>query len=157
MDNATVRKATIEDLSQIQELCNTLSEQSHSIDNDLNVKWAHGEEGKKYYEERIDGSKGTCFIAEKDGKIAGFASGTIHNVDEWRLIKRVELDNIFIVETHRGAGLGKLLLDAFKQWAKEIDAQRVTLTAYTTNTKAISLYEREGFLPYETTLEYKLK
>ena len=157
MSNVIIRKAKIEDLPYIQNLCNLLSKQSYLFDKDVNINWAHSKEGKKYYEERIEGNKGFCLIAEKENKIVGFASGSLHEADDWRLIKRVELDNVFITEQQRRSGIGKLFIDFIKKWAKEIKAERVTLTAYVTNDKALKFYERESFLPYEVTLEYKVK
>ena len=157
MNKIIARKAKEEDLSTIQDLCNTLGEQSYSFDKDLSTTWASHEEGIKYYKERLSGEKGICFVAEKDGEIVGFASCTIHHPDGWRLVKRIEVDNLFIREHHRGEGIGKLLIDEIKTWGKEIDIQRVFLTAFSQNEKAIKFYKREGFHAYETILEFKLK
>lgn len=156
MTDITIRKAKIEELSAIQKLSNTLGKQSFSFDNDLSLTWANTEEGEKYYRAKIAGEKGICLVAEKDGEIMSFASGTIHEPDAWRLVKRVEIDNVFVSEKFRGQGIGKLLIDAMKQWGKKIGAKRIILNAFIDNTKAVSFYESEGFSPYEIILQQKI-
>ena len=157
MKEITIRKAKIEELPTIQVLSNTLGEQSYSFDNDLSLTWANTDEGEKYYRDRITGEKGICLVAEKNNELIGFASATTHLSDAWRLVKRVEIDNVFVLESHRGSGVGKMLIDAIKKWAKEQQAKRVVLNAFTKNTKALAFYEREGFAPYETILQYKVE
>lgn len=156
MTDITIRKATIEELPTIQKLSNTLGEQSYSFDNDLSLNWANTDEGEKYYRAKIAEEKGVCLVAEKNNEILGFASGTIHDPDAWRLVKRVEVDNVFVSEKFRGQGIGKLLIDGMKQWGKEVGAKRIILNAFTDNVKAVAFYQREGFSPYETILQQKI-
>lgn len=146
----------MEELPEIQEMCNVLGEQSFGFDEELSTKWADGPDGEKYYRERIAGEKGVCFVAQKDQEIVGFVSTTMNTPGTWRLTKRVEVDNLFIRESHRGEGVGKMLIDSVKDWSKSVGAKRVFLTAFKKNEKAISFYEREGFSPYELTLELRL-
>ncbi len=155
--NLNIRKATLNDLPTIQSLCNELGEQSIGFDPELSTTWASNHEGEKYYRERLSGKDGVVFIAEEAGEILGFVSTTINNPDTWRLTKRVEVDNIFLAHTHRGKGVGKKLIEEVKKWSQDIQANRVFLTAFSQNKKAIAFYEREGFIPYEITLEIDLK
>jgi len=151
-----VKKATIEDLSEIQLLCNELGEQSFSLDTDLSTTWATNHEGEKYYRERLTGNKGVIFVAEQAGKILGFVSTTINNPNTWRLTKRVEVDNLYLKDAHHGKGVGKKLVEEVKKWSQKNHIQRIFLTAFFQNKKAIAFYEREGFIPYELTLEIDL-
>ena len=155
--NLHLRKATINDLPAIQSLCNELGEQSAGFDAELSTTWASNHEGEKYYRERLMGKDGFVLIAEESEEILGFISTTIHSPDTWRLTKRVEVDNIFLKDAHRGKGVGKKLIHEVKKWSREIQANRIFLTAFFQNKKAIAFYEREGFIPYELTLEIDLK
>ncbi len=157
MSDAIIRKANTDELKQIQALSTTLGEHSQRFDNELSLAWAYTEEGEKYYRAKIAGEKGICLVAEKNGEIIGFISGTRHDPDAWRVIMRAEVDNLFIQEKFRGVGIGKLLIDAMKSWAKEQNAKKLILTMFSENKKALSFYKKEGFVLYEMVLHIKIK
>jgi RimJ/RimL family protein N-acetyltransferase len=50
-----------------------------------------------------------------------------------------------IVDGHRGAGLGRALLDAAVDWARARGCHKVTLEVWPHNVRARRLYERAGF------------
>jgi len=52
--------------------------------------------------------------------------------------------------------VGGRLVDAFKTWATEQGAVRLTVTAYAANTDAIRFYQRNGFAPKSRELELKI-
>ena len=52
---------------------------------------------------------------------------------------------MFVVDGHRGAGLGRALLEAVIGWARVAGAHKISLAAWTTNHPAIGLYARYGF------------
>ena len=60
--------------------------------------------------------------------------------------KYLEIDNFVIAETHRSAGIGKLLTDWLEQEARRLHCETVMLDAYTTNTRAHRFYFREGYV-----------
>ena len=51
-----------------------------------------------------------------------------------------------VLKGYRGKGLGTLLLNATLGAAKEFGLERVELEVYTSNTPAIRLYEKRGFV-----------
>ena len=53
---------------------------------------------------------------------------------------------MFVVSTHRGRGLGTRLMDEALRWAREQRVERVELTVYPHNERAIALYRRFGFV-----------
>jgi RimJ/RimL family protein N-acetyltransferase len=50
-----------------------------------------------------------------------------------------------IVEDHRGAGLGRSLLTAAVDWARDRGCHKVTLEVWPHNTRARQLYQSAGF------------
>lgn len=56
------------------------------------------------------------------------------------------MDGIFVTEEARGQGVGRALLEAIKQAARELGCQSVRLDVIDTNVRARALYEREGFV-----------
>jgi GNAT superfamily N-acetyltransferase len=56
---------------------------------------------------------------------------------------------VFVADTHRGRGLGRLLLEAVIGHARSAEGIRqLNLTAYAANKSAIALYESLGFVTY---------
>ncbi|MCA9047252.1 MAG: GNAT family N-acetyltransferase [Planctomycetaceae bacterium] len=61
------------------------------------------------------------------------------------------LNDLFVTESARGSGIGRLLLETVEQFARETGALRLELETEVTNTKAQSIYERYG---WEQVTEY---
>lgn len=156
MKNLIIRKATPEDLEIILVLSDELTLSDLPYDKEVIVDWPHTPKGKQYYEEKINQTKGVCFVAEDEGKVIGYFTASEEEVPSYRLIKVAELENLVVSEKYRGLGVGKELMAQFIVWAKEIGAQKISVNVFTGNKKGIAFYEREGFLPFETILEKPL-
>ena len=83
-----------------------------------------------------DGS--VLFLADAGGEIAGgiYASVSGGGV--------VDL-GMFVLQGHRGGGIGSALLEAVIDWARAQRAHKISLAAWPTNHPAIGLYARYGF------------
>ena len=75
-------------------------------------------------------SQAEVYVYEDDKMIQGFAGLN----DEY-------IEGIFVAEEMQSCGIGKLLLDYIKD--KKV---RLQLNVYQKNTRAISFYQREGFI-----------
>jgi ribosomal protein S18 acetylase RimI-like enzyme len=88
------------------------------------------------------GAKGSItFLATLDDAGAGIASGFPGSTAKAR-----ELISMWVAPFARGRGVGIALLDAVASWAKDDRARLVELAVMVDNDKAISLYERYGFI-----------
>ncbi|HEY9256487.1 GNAT family N-acetyltransferase [Chitinophaga sp.] len=56
------------------------------------------------------------------------------------------LNDLYVLEAHRGKGAGKALVDAAAAHGKKTDAAWLMLQTYVANTRAQALYEKEGFI-----------
>ncbi|MTI71589.1 MAG: GNAT family N-acetyltransferase [Firmicutes bacterium] len=95
-------------------------------------------------------------IAEIENKPVGYALGRIYKEDETADNGTGEmglLDELFIEDRARGAGLGQKLLNEAIKWMKEKGIKRIKLHAYSWNDNAIKLYERNGFKEYVVSYE----
>ncbi len=155
MNTLSIRKTTAEDIPKIMALVEELNISDLPFNEQVDVKWGETDEGKKYYTEKIDATKGICFIAEIENEPLGFIMGEIED-NSYRTIKVVFVVNLYVKEDFRNQGIGKKLVDVFIDWGKKIGAQKVSVTAYTPNKKAIQFYEREGFQPFNIKLERSL-
>ena len=84
-----------------------------------------------------------CLVVEnKTGEIIGFAT-TFIAWYSW-IGKSLYLDDIYIVEKHRGHGLGSQLMDAVFQIAKEENCKKVKWQVSNWNKNAIAFYKKKG-------------
>ena len=149
-----IRRANINDLSCIQDLNNSLFElEYNNFDDTLKVGWPFEKEGKEYFEYMLKNQ--IIFMAEAEGKIAGYLAGTICKEVSYITETFAELDNMYINEEYRRFGIGTLLINEFKKYCKENNVQNIKVTASAKNNKAINFYMKNGFEDYNITLKYK--
>lgn len=60
-----------------------------------------------------------------------------------------------VIASHRGAGLGRRLLEACLSHAPRSGIEKVELTVFTSNTRAIALYRRVGFTDIGVIRDYR--
>jgi ribosomal protein S18 acetylase RimI-like enzyme len=94
--------------------------------------------------ERITQKDSVLFVVLQGEEIIGFTQ--LYPIFTSLGMKRGWLLNdLYVLEEHRGMGAGKLLLDAAAAHGKATDAAWLMLQTYIANTGAQALYEREGF------------
>lgn len=81
----------------------------------------------------------TMLVAEEDGEIMGY--GCISVVCE-----NCDLENVLVAEEYRRSGVGRALLNALTQNAKERGAQKIFLEVRVSNAPAMRLYLSCGFV-----------
>lgn len=87
------------------------------------------------------------FVAEEDGKLAGFVS--ISTRDVIRYPKPIaELDELFVAPDYRQKGLGRELMRTVEDKAKEQGCYRLYIESHYDHKAAHKLYESLGFTNY---------
>jgi len=94
-------------------------------------------------------------IAESDGKAVGFAL-FFHNYSTFLGKPGIYLEDLFVLETQRGAGVGKKLLARLAAIAVERDCGRLEWAVLDWNKDAIGFYERLGAKPNSEWTVYRL-
>lgn len=97
---------------------------------------------KLIYEDSI-AEKTLFLIAEVKGKIVGFTRLKGSKLSRFR--HKAEF-GICISKVYWGYGIGKVLLENILMWADTVEIEKISLTVVQTNTKAIQLYKRYGFV-----------
>jgi GNAT superfamily N-acetyltransferase len=87
---------------------------------------------------------GQLFVLRVDGRVAGMANALI-TVSTAQGTRVLLLEDVIVSAKHRGANLGKQLVDHVCAWAKSEGMTRVTLLADKDNAKALAFYDRLGF------------
>lgn len=156
MTDIIIKKATIENLNEIQELNNQLFElEYNNFDSSLKVGWPFEKEGIEYFSDMLNNQ--VVFIALVDNSVVGYLAGSI-NVELSYVTKSLaELDNMFILENYRKYGIGTKLVNEFKKYCLNIGIQEIKVTASTRNNNAIKFYKNNGFEDFEVTFKMTLK
>jgi ribosomal protein S18 acetylase RimI-like enzyme len=95
---------------------------------------------------------GAIFIALRNGEVVGTSAVAPHGPDE------VELAKLTVIESARGVGLGRRLVECCIEYARHTSARRIVLVSNSKLGAALRLYESLGFahrpmpatVPYET-------
>jgi len=85
----------------------------------------------------------TAFVAEYENKIVGWIGASQAIMIE--VMPHCEVNGLVIDKDHRGMGMGKLLVDKVKQWAREKNNSKVGLHCNVKRTEAHLFYQHLGF------------
>ena len=85
----------------------------------------------------------TAFVAEYENKIVGWIGAAQAIMIE--VTPHCEVNGLVIDEHHRGMGIGKLLIDHVKHWAKEKGNDKIGLHCNVKRTEAHLFYQHLGF------------
>jgi GNAT superfamily N-acetyltransferase len=83
------------------------------------------------------------FLARADGRAVGIATCFL-GFSTFAARPLINVHDLFVAPEHRGAGIGRALLDAVSDKARSLSCAKVTLEVYENN-PARRLYEAAGF------------
>jgi GNAT superfamily N-acetyltransferase len=127
-----IRKGPITDLPAITRIRTSVTENHLSVEQMAQIGITHDTLGGMMQ----SGALG-CWVAEDDGKIAGFAMA--HRGDG-------EIFALFLDREHEGKGYGSALLNACETWLRQ-NGVAVASLATDPATRAFSFYQRRGWQP----------
>jgi GNAT superfamily N-acetyltransferase len=94
-------------------------------------------------------------LAEEDGRAVGFAL-FFHSFSTFLAKPGIYLEDLFVVESHRGRGIGRTLLARLAAIAVERGCARLEWAVLDWNEDAIGFYERLGARPNSEWTIYRL-
>ncbi len=156
--NIQIKKATINDLQDIQKLNLLLFKKEYEeYDKLLDLKWTFGKQGTDYFKDKLT-KPGSCgFVAFVDGKVIGYIIGGICKAETYRnMPETAELDNMFILKEFRSKRIGTKLYKEFVKWSKSKNAEIIRVQVSSPNKEAINFYRKNGFKGYSLILESKI-
>jgi len=96
-----------------------------------------------------------ALLAEEDGKPVGFAL-FFHNYSTFLAQPGLYLEDLYVLESHRGKGIGKALLVHLAKIAVERNCGRMEWAVLDWNVDAIGFYEKLGAKPNSEWTVYRL-
>ncbi len=151
-----VRKATINDITSILKL---YREQFKEMANLIPDFIKEGDQSIDFIESTISNDNSDILVHEDSGIIVGFILLQVKQRPDFSFIvpgKHCYIMDLIITEKQRNNGFGTALMNAAKDWAKERDCNIINLDVLSNNSRAITLYEKLGFIPKAQEMYYKL-
>jgi len=99
---------------------------------------------------------GILLLAVDAGHAVGLVNGWVSREPSIFEETYARLDNMFVVDTHRGAGVGAQLLAAFEARCIETGIDEVRLGVVTGNEPGERFWERAGFAPASVSMKKQL-
>lgn len=153
--NIEIKRASIKNLSDIQNLNNQLFELEYAnFDPALKVGWPFEKDGEEYFSDLLNNE--IVYIAVVDDKIIGYLAGSINIETSYVTKSLAEVENMFILEDYRKYGIGTKLMNAFKKYCANEGIQEIKVTASAKNKNAINFYKKNDFEDFEMTFKIKL-
>lgn len=141
------RKANLNDIPSISELYREQFREMAKLIPDF-IK--EGDQSIEFLEKTILNDESDILVYDYDDKVVGFVllQAKIRPDFDFMLPgKFCYIMDIIITEKYRNKGFGTALMNSAKDWAKEQGCSFINLDVLTNNPKAISLYEKLGFMP----------
>ncbi len=151
-----IRRATLDDITAISDLYREQFREMSKLIPDF-IK--EGDQSIEFLEKTISNDDSDILVYENDGTVVGFIllQAKERPDFDFRLPgKYCYIMDVIVTEAHRNNGFGTALMNSAKDWAKEQNCSFINLDVLTTNTNAISLYEKLGFIPKAQEMYCKL-
>lgn len=152
-----ISRAGAERLDEVQRLWEAMHAHQRSLGGGMPPARAPAESWRlrrARYEAWLADGSGRLLLAELAGSSVGYAFLTIgEGPATWDVGTRAaELESLSVLEEHRGAGVGGLLMRAARAIARADGASAMGVGVVHSNADALRFYEREGFRPFYAEL-----
>ncbi|MBE6815649.1 MAG: GNAT family N-acetyltransferase [Ruminococcaceae bacterium] len=151
-----IRRATLDDITAIAELYREQFREMSKLIPDF-IK--EGDQSIEFLEKTVSNDDFDILVYENDGTVVGFILLQAKERPDFAFMlpgKYCYIMDVIVTEAHRNNGFGTALMNSAKDWAKEQNCSFINLDVLTTNTNAISLYEKLGFMPKAQEMYCKL-
>lgn len=141
-----VRNARPVDVEKIAEFALQLFAQHRGYDPERFADLGSIDGAKWFYGSRIDAADAAILIVEDDETPVGYAYLEYEEQNYADLLESVAwLHDIYLADAARGMGAGKLLIEAARDAAAKLGAERMVLHVAAKNAVGQQFFERSGF------------
>ncbi len=152
-----IRKATINDIPDITELYREQFKEMSKLIPDF-IK--EGDQSTEFIENTISNDNSDILVYEENNINVGFILLQAKLRPDFSFIvpsKHCYIMDLIITESQRSKGFGTALMNATKDWAKKHDCNIISLDVLSNNSRAITLYEKLGFIPKAQEMYLKIE
>lgn len=152
MENISIRKATPQDVDQLQKIGRqTFFESFSALNTEANMN--------KYLEEGFSMAKLTAelndpnaeiYFATLDGTVVGYLKLNFGPAQtELKDERAVEIERIYVSKAFHGKKIGQALYEKAVGIARQRNAEYIWLGVWEKNTSAIGFYRKNGFVEFD--------
>lgn len=155
-----IREYRPEDFPQLEECFVELQEFERTLEPLREEGRALAQKYLEYMFRQCAETSGKVFVAEAEGRVAGFVSLWLKMKSNTLMDKEYEyayVSDIVVLESHRGRGLGRALLEAAEDYSIRQGARMLRLGVLTKNSVARNLYTDFGFEEHAVSMSKNLK
>ena len=145
----TIRFAKASDADALGRMGAALIQQHHDFDAERFMLPDDVESGYRWWlGKEMKAKHAVVLVAERDGQVVGYVYGRVEPMD-WSTLRERHggLHDIWVDETARGTGAGRLLAEALVRRFAELGVPRVILMSATKNENAQKFFARLGWRP----------
>ena len=150
-----IRRATTEDIRDIDELLSQVLEIHHQGRSDLFKAGTRKYTDSQLKEIIADDNK-PIFVYVEDGKLLGYAFCIFQQHSDDNILTDVRtlyIDDLVVRQGSRGRGIGRKLYEHVQNHARENGCYNLTLNVWAFNEKARNFYDSLGLKPQKIYLE----
>ena len=152
MNNYILKKVTLADISQLQEIGRKTFFETFAA-------WNTEENMKNYLEEgfsiqkltaELENENSEFYFAELDNNVIGYLklnSGSSQT--ELKDTAALEIERIYVLKAYHGKAVGQMLYDKAMSIAKEKKVNYLWLGVWEENPRAIQFYKKNGFVEFD--------
>lgn len=155
---ALIREATTADRDDVVRLWMSLLRSQAVIDerytpaDDAEVRWRND------FTEWLKRSSRRLFVAEVDGQVHGFITAERWtSIPVYRVSSEVYIGELFVEPSHRRKGIGRALVQAARDWADSIGAQRIRAGILARNDDGFAFWRAAGGEDIAVTIGIELQ
>ena len=150
-----IRKASINDFDDIQNLSLQLEEAELPFDSNLKENCNLDDRLIEKTKKNLDDNEKIYLVAEINNKIIGFVDGEILN--QWFYKEKVAmLNHICVDKQYRNNGVAQCLLEEFEEITRLKGSKYLRLNAFSQNAPAINFYAKNEFSEYSVIYQKKI-
>jgi len=152
MENITIRKATLADVSFLQQIGRQTFYETFAASNseqNMQTYLAEGFALEKLAAE-LQNPHSAFYFAELDHAVIGYLKvNTGASQTELQAERTLEIERIYVLQAYHGKQIGQMLYEKALQLAQEAQADYVWLGVWEENPRAIRFYQKNGFVEFD--------
>lgn len=155
MNTIHIRKATLQDIDNLQRIGRETFEETFAAENTA-------EDLQQYLEEsfsiekltnELSNANSEFYFATCDTKVIGYLKLNLGQAQtELKDTKAIEIERIYVLKAFHGQQVGQLLCNKAIQVAKQLEADYIWLGVWEKNPRAIHFYQKNGFVEFDKHL-----
>ncbi|MBW8351299.1 GNAT family N-acetyltransferase [Bacillus sp. IITD106] len=145
----SIKKCTLEDLRTLQDISYETFNETFKDQNSPENMTAYLEKSfnLKQLEKELSNSSSQFFFVYSNNELAGYLKVNIDDAQsEIMGDESLEIERIYIRNTFKKQGLGKVLLNKAVETAMEQNKKKIWLGVWEKNENAIAFYKKQGFV-----------